>query len=133
MESRIISEGDDINRHDTGPGSNPRPSETIADAHRPGSWFINHDARPALRNYWFLARSSRGVKPTIHASTDCAALVITTVPLETIREPHVMAWRDSFHVLSIAELEAMALAEQADAEAARMRLLESETPDPAAL
>ena len=97
--------------------------DTIRDESWPGCWFINHDAGPALRNYWFLANSKRQAEPVIYASSDCAALVVTTVPLDAIREPHVMAWCDSFHPITVAELEAMALAAS--------QLAESISTDPA--
>jgi hypothetical protein len=70
------------------------------------SWFVNYDAPIALHNYRFLQRlSSRDIiVPRIWKSRDCAAIVVSTVALEKITEPHVMAWRDSFYEISLREL-----------------------------
>lgn len=65
------------------------------------TWIINYDVERALRNYHFMAAqiSAAGKLPRIFASRDCAAIVVTNAALEHVREPHVMAWRDSFFEL----------------------------------
>lgn len=65
------------------------------------AWIINYDVERALRNYHFMAAqiSATGRLPRIFASRDCPAIVVTNATLERVREPHVMAWRNSFFEL----------------------------------
>lgn len=66
------------------------------------TWIINYDPERALHNFTFLKRCCHGraVDVGIYVSSDCAAIVVANMPLEAIREPHVMAWRSSFRRLS---------------------------------
>lgn len=66
------------------------------------TWIINYDPERALHNYAFLKRccQNRETDVRIYASCDCAAIIVANMPLEAVREPHVMAWRNSFRRLS---------------------------------
>ncbi len=59
-------------------------------------WVINYDIGRALHNFRFLRNLSEQLV-RIYVSTDCAAIVVSNMALEDIREPHVMAWRQSFY------------------------------------
>lgn len=63
---------------------------------RDSCWIVNYDAEHALHNLRVFSTLS-GETARIYLSRDCAAIVISSLPLEYIREPHVMAWRDSFY------------------------------------
>lgn len=70
---------------------------------REAAWIINYDADRALHNYYFLAGelAQKGNEwPNVYASRDCAAIVVANCALDEIRDPHVMAWRNSFFRLS---------------------------------
>lgn len=59
-------------------------------------WVINYDAARALHNLKFLA-SMTSAAVHVFVSRDCGAIVVSNMALEDIREPHVMAWRQSFY------------------------------------
>ncbi len=68
--------------------------------HPAPAWIINYDVERALANYHFLAArmTDNGDTrwPRVYASTQCAAIVISNTALDAVRDPHVMAWRNSF-------------------------------------
>lgn len=67
------------------------------------TWMVNYDADRALCNFHYLAAlmesPASGCWPRVFASRDCAAIVVATTTLDALRDPHVMAWRDSFFEL----------------------------------
>lgn len=67
------------------------------------TWIINYDPERALHNYRYISRESVAAV-AIFASTHCGAFVVTNVPLKSITEPHVVAWRDSFKQITEMEL-----------------------------
>lgn len=77
---------------------------------RHAGWIINYDAPRALHNHRFLDNGS-GSPPRIFVSRDCAAIVVSRLPLEEISEAHVMAWRSSFYEISRSTLERRAAQE----------------------
>lgn len=91
------------------------------------TWIINYDSERALHNYAFLKRccQNRASEVRIYASRDCAAVIVANMPLEAIREPHVMAWRNSFYRLSEQEF----LVRMNDCAAGRRRFLGEELAD----
>ncbi|HEX6928924.1 MAG TPA: hypothetical protein VF267_06720 [Gammaproteobacteria bacterium] len=68
------------------------------------AWMINYDPERALANYHYLAaqmanRNTPGW-PRVFASRQFAAIVIAENALEDVRDPHVIAWSDTFFELS---------------------------------
>lgn len=75
-------------------------------------WVINYDAERALHNLKFLAGVSAATV-RIYVSRECGAIVVSNMALECIREPHVMAWRQSFYEIDESTLRRR-MEEQAD-------------------
>lgn len=78
----------------------------ISEPRNNDAWLVNYDVRGAVHNYHFLQQlpARHPQLPRIWKSRDCAAIVVSTIPLVDIPEPHIMAWRDSFYEISLHEL-----------------------------
>lgn len=75
-------------------------STTRIDPSQPGDyWLINYEAERALHSFRFL-RMLLGKPPRVYVSTDCAAIILSNLPLDLVREPHVREWQASFRELS---------------------------------
>jgi len=73
----------------------------------PFAWMISYEAVAALRNIGYFENGVRHCQLEfpirVFLSTWTAAIVITFVPLQAIREPHVLEWYTTFYEVTVDE------------------------------
>ena len=71
----------------------------------PFAWMVSYEAAEALQNISIFERGSRHCSldfpVRVFFSTWSAAIVITFVPLEAIRNPHVLEWLTTFYEVTV--------------------------------
>ncbi len=92
-------------RHAEAPDPNPAlPAER---PRIPFSWMVSYDGRKARRNIAYFehgARNCRHAYPVhVFMSALTPAVVISFVPLNGVREPHVREWFASYHEIPVEE------------------------------
>lgn len=73
----------------------------------PFAWMISYEASCALQNIRYFENGVRHCQLEfpirVFLSTWTAAIVITFVPLQAIREPHVLEWYTTFYEVTVDE------------------------------
>lgn len=76
----------------------------------PFAWMVSYSAAGAIQNIGFFENGVRHCKLDfpirVFFSTWTDAIVITYVPLEAIREPHVLEWYTTFYEVSVEDAKA---------------------------
>lgn len=81
--------------------------------HRPGipfAWILSYEAARARQNIRYFENGVRHCQLEfpirVFMSTWSAAIVVSFVPLEAIKEPHVQEWYDSFYEVPVEDAKA---------------------------
>ncbi|MDB5819108.1 MAG: hypothetical protein JWQ11_2748 [Rhizobacter sp.] len=82
-------------------------SYRAASALRNFAWILSYRAASALRNIGYFENGVRhcalDFPIRIYLSSWSAAILVTFVPLEAVKEPHIQEWFDSFYEVPVAE------------------------------